>query len=40
LKGHQERLLDRLLGDVDVTEDPDQDGHGTAVLFTEHPLDG
>src|SRR5688572_22141948 len=34
-----ERVLDRLLGDVDVAEAADQDRHGSAVLLTEDPLD-
>jgi hypothetical protein len=34
-----ERVLDRLLGDVDVTEDADQDGHRATVLLAEHTLD-
>ena len=34
-----ERVLDRLLGDVDVAEDADQDGHRAAVLLAEHTLD-
>jgi hypothetical protein len=35
----RERVLDRLLGDVDVTEDADQGGHGAAVLLAEDALD-
>ena len=34
-----ERVLDRLLGDVDVAEDADQDGHRAAVLLAEDTLD-
>jgi hypothetical protein len=33
-----ERVLDRLLGDVDVTEDADHDGHRAALLLAEHAL--
>ena len=39
LHGRGERVLDRLLGDVDVAEDADQDGHRAAVLRAEDPLD-
>ena len=35
----RERVLDRLLGDVDVAEDADQDGDRAAVLLAEDPLD-
>ena len=35
-RGHQERLLDRLLGDVDVPEAADQGGGGRAGLLAEH----
>jgi len=38
-QGRGERVLDRLLGEVDVTEDADQDGHRAAVLGAEHTLD-
>jgi hypothetical protein len=34
-----ERVGDRLLGDVDVTEDTDQDGHRATVLVAEHIFD-
>src|SRR5919109_990556 len=34
-----EGVLDRLLGDVDVAEDADQDRDRAAVLLAEHPLD-
>src|SRR5690606_28467989 len=34
-----ERVLHRLLGDVDVAEHPDQHRHGPAVLLPEDPLD-
>ena len=34
-----ERVLDRLLGDVDVAEDADQDRHRAAVLLAEDTLD-
>jgi len=34
-----ERLLDRLFGDVDVTESADQCGDGAAGLITEDLLD-
>ena len=34
-----ERVLDRLLGDVDVAEDAGQDGHRAAVLLAEDALD-
>src|SRR5262249_38099378 len=39
VRRHGERVLDRVLGDVDVTEDADQDGHGATVLLTEDPAD-
>ena len=39
LDGRGERLLDRLLGDVDVAEGPDQHRDGAAVLLTEDILD-
>ena len=39
LQGGRERLLDRFLGDVDVTEDADQDGHGAPVLGAEGMFD-
>ena len=39
LHGRGERVLDGLLGDVDVAEDPDQDGDRPAVLLAEDPLD-
>ena len=34
-----ERVLDRLLGDVDVAEDADEDGDRAAVLGAEDALD-
>jgi len=34
-----ERILDRLLSSIDVTEDPNEHGHGTAVLLPEYTLD-
>ena len=34
-----ERVLDRVLGDVDVAEGADQDGHRAPVFVAEHPLD-
>ena len=34
-----ERVLNRLLGDVNVTEDANQDGEGATVLRAEHTLD-
>jgi hypothetical protein len=34
-----ERVLDRLLGEVEVTEDTNQDGYRVAVLLAEHALD-
>ena len=34
-----EGVLDRVLGDVDVPEDADQDGHGASVLLAEDSLD-
>ncbi len=34
-----ERILDRLLGEVDVAELARQHGHGAAVLLAEHTLD-
>jgi hypothetical protein len=34
-----ERVLDRLLGDADVTEDADQDGHRATILFPEYTID-
>ena len=40
LGGDDERLLDRLLGHVDVTEEADQVGHGAAGLLAEGELDG
>jgi hypothetical protein len=39
LERRGERVLDRLLGDLDVTEDADQDGHRAAVLLAEDTLD-
>jgi hypothetical protein len=30
-------VLYRILGEVDVTEDPDEDGDGAAGLLTEQP---
>jgi len=39
LGGHHEGLLDRLLGEVDVAEEADQCGHGTAELLAEGQLD-
>jgi hypothetical protein len=39
LHGDGERVLDRLLGDVDVAEDADEDGHRAAVLGAEDTLD-
>src|SRR5262249_24762994 len=35
----RERVLDRLFGEVDVTEDTDQDGHRATVLGPEDALD-
>ena len=40
LRGHGEGLLDRLFGDVDVAEDADQGGHGTARTLPVGALDG
>src|SRR3954471_21516038 len=34
-----ERVLHRVLGDRDVAEDADEDGHGAAVLLAEDTLD-
>jgi hypothetical protein len=34
-----ERVLDRVFGDIDITEDADQDRHRTPVLRAEHPFD-
>ena len=39
LEGDDERLLDRLLGDVDVAEEADQGGDRSAGLAAEDPLD-
>src|SRR5437588_6059116 len=39
LDGRGEGVLDRLLGDVDVAEDTDQDRHGSPVLLPKYPLD-
>jgi len=39
LHGDGARVLDRLLGDVDVAEDADEDGHRAAVLGAEDTLD-
>jgi hypothetical protein len=39
LQRRGERVLDRLLGDIDVTEDTDQDGHRATVLLAEDTLD-
>jgi hypothetical protein len=36
---NDERLLYRILCDVDVTEDPDQGGHGASGLLAEDPTD-
>jgi hypothetical protein len=38
-EGCGERVLDRFLGDVDVAEDADQDGHRAPVLLAEDTLD-
>jgi len=38
-QGDSERLLHRILCDVDVTEDPDQGGHGSAGFLAEDPTD-
>jgi len=35
LHGRHERVLHGLFGDVDVTEDPHQDGHRATVLLAE-----
>lgn len=34
--GCRERVLDGLLGNVDIAEDPDQDGDGATVLLAEY----
>ena len=39
LHGRRERVLDGLLGDVDIAEDAHQDGHGATVLLAENALD-
>ena len=39
LHGHRERVLDRLFGEVDVAEEADQGGDGTAELPAEGLLD-
>jgi hypothetical protein len=39
VQGDRERLLHRILGDVDVTEDADQGGHRSAGLLAEDPAD-
>jgi hypothetical protein len=39
LHGHDEGLLDRLLGEVDVAEKADQRGHRPAELGPENVLD-
>src|SRR5207302_2087884 len=39
LRRRREGVLNRILGDIDVTEDPDQDRHGTTVFRAEHTLD-
>jgi hypothetical protein len=36
LHGCREGVLDRLLGDVDITKDPDQDGHRATVLLAKY----
>src|SRR5215216_3731804 len=38
-QGDGERLLHGVLGEVDVTEDPDQGGHRPAGLLAEDPAD-
>jgi len=38
-QGGGEGVLDRLLGEVDVAEVTDQDGHRAPVLVPEHPRD-
>src|SRR6266851_4628458 len=38
-KRQRERILDRVLGDLDLPEDPDQGGHGPAGLLAEDPAD-
>src|SRR6266498_3026597 len=38
-QGDGERLLHRILGDVDVTEDADQGSHRSAGLLAEDPAD-
>ena len=35
----RERILDRVLGDLDLPEDPDQGSHGPAGLLAEDPAD-
>ena len=39
LRGDRERLLRGLLGEVEVAEEPDQDGQDTAPLFAEDLLE-
>jgi len=39
LHGNGERILNRLLGDVDVAEVAHQDRDGAAVLFAKHTFD-
>jgi hypothetical protein len=38
-QGDGERLLHGILGDVDVAEDADQGGHGSAGRLAEDPVD-
>ena len=38
-QGEGERLLDRVLGEIDVAEDPDQGGHRPTGLLAEDPAD-
>jgi hypothetical protein len=40
LEGGQAGLLDRFLGEVDVTEEADQGGDGLAPLLADDPLEG
>ena len=39
LKGDRERVLDSILGDVDVAEAPDESGDGSTGLLAEDPAD-
>ena len=39
LDGCRKRVLDGVLGNVDVPEGAGQDGHGAAVFLPEHPGD-